>query len=129
MDGVGNKPGWAWIFILVSPSLRPLIAHHANVYQEGLFTVLSGLGLFFVMPRTPSHVRFFTGEEKRYVLRYLRQDGVLAHEATERAWDARGGEDPNKVQWTEVLRTMARPQVVLLVLAGFFNGATLFGLA
>ncbi|KAF7791700.1 hypothetical protein EIP86_002723 [Pleurotus ostreatoroseus] len=116
MNGVGNKPGWAWIFVL-----------------EGLFTVLSGLALFFLMPSTPAHAPFFTTEEKRYVLRYLQRDGVFEGSPDDYdGWNVSAnvsGDESAKAQWREVLRTLVRPQVVLLIAAGFFNGATLFGLA
>ncbi|KAF7188316.1 MFS-type transporter cnsO [Pseudocercospora fuligena] len=51
MDGVGNKPGWAWIFIL-----------------EGIATVLIGIACFFIMPDTPSlSGRWLNQEEQRYL--------------------------------------------------------------
>ncbi|PIA94634.1 putative transporter [Cercospora beticola] len=51
MDGVGGKPGWAWIFIL-----------------EGIATVLIGVACFFIMPDTPAlSGRWLNQEEQRYL--------------------------------------------------------------
>lgn len=51
MDGVGGRPGWAWIFLL-----------------EGIVTVLIGVACFFVMPDTPAlSGRWLDDEEKRYL--------------------------------------------------------------
>ncbi|KAG6847330.1 hypothetical protein H0H93_008785, partial [Arthromyces matolae] len=56
MDGVGNRPGWAWIFIL-----------------EGLVTIPIGILGFFVLPRSPDQARFLTKEEKEFVTVQLRE--------------------------------------------------------
>ncbi|KAJ4481240.1 major facilitator superfamily domain-containing protein [Lentinula aciculospora] len=50
MDGVGNRPGWSWIFIL-----------------EGLFTFLFGFSSYFICPRSVDEVWFLSTEEKKYV--------------------------------------------------------------
>jgi hypothetical protein len=60
MHGVGERPGWVWIFIL-----------------EGLFTVVCGLLSFFLLPRSPAHARFFNACEKDYVIVRLRRTGLL----------------------------------------------------
>ncbi|KAG6847317.1 hypothetical protein H0H93_008885, partial [Arthromyces matolae] len=56
MNGVGNRPGWAWIFIL-----------------EGLVTIPIGILGFFVLPRSPDQARFLTREEKEFVTVQLRE--------------------------------------------------------
>ncbi|KAI0690801.1 MFS general substrate transporter [Cytidiella melzeri] len=107
MDGVGHKPGWAWIFIL-----------------EGLFTVLFGLLSFFVLPRTHAHVAFLTPVEKAYVEDALCEDELLPtfdHSSKE----MQGG----RVTRNDVWKAMRMVHVWLCVGAGFFNGATLSGLA
>jgi hypothetical protein len=50
MDGIGGRPGWAWIFIL-----------------EGLFTICMGLIGFFLVPSTPRECKFLTFEQKEFV--------------------------------------------------------------
>ncbi|KAJ3743234.1 major facilitator superfamily domain-containing protein [Lentinula detonsa] len=57
MDGIGNRPGWSWIFIL-----------------EGLFTFLFGLSSYFVFPRSLDKTWFLSPEEKAYVKEKLLED-------------------------------------------------------
>ncbi|KAJ3518763.1 hypothetical protein NM688_g9394 [Phlebia brevispora] len=101
MDGVGNKPGWAWIFIL-----------------EGIFTVICGVSMFFLMPETPMKAKFLTSNEKKLLIRYLREDGALSR-----------NEIDDTFAWDQVKKAFMAPQALILAFAGFFNGATLFGLA
>lgn len=65
MDGVGGRPGWAWIFLL-----------------EGIATVLIGVACFFIMPDTPAlSGRWLDAEEQRYLLiQNLIKDGVNAND-------------------------------------------------
>lgn len=51
MDGLGGRPGWAWIFLL-----------------EGIVTVVIGFACFFIMPDTPILSGRWLGEEE---IRYL----------------------------------------------------------
>lgn len=52
MDGVGGKPGWAWIFLL-----------------EGIATVCIGCACFFVMPDTPAlSGKWLDDDERRYLM-------------------------------------------------------------
>lgn len=46
MEGVGNKPGWAWIFIL-----------------EGIVTVLFGAASFYMVHDFPDNAKFLTDSE------------------------------------------------------------------
>ena len=48
MDGVGGKPGWAWIFIL-----------------EGLVTVLCAMASFFILSDFPDTAKFLTETERK----------------------------------------------------------------
>jgi sugar phosphate permease len=59
MNGVGSRPGWAWIFIL-----------------EGLFTILVGISAYFTLPRSVDKSWFFNDQEKRYVNSRLLDDNV-----------------------------------------------------
>lgn len=95
MEGIGNRPGWAWIFIL-----------------EGLFTVLFGASSYFLLPRSPSHTRFFNEKEKTYVIERLRESGSTG-------WK----EDADKFSWREVGQALVLPQVWMLAIIFFFDGA------
>lgn len=57
MDGVGGKPGWAWIFIL-----------------EGLATVLAGFLSFWIIQDFPDSAKFLTDAERTVVVRRLQTD-------------------------------------------------------
>lgn len=57
MDGVGGKPGWAWIFIL-----------------EGLITVIAGFASFWIIQDFPDTAKFLTEEERTVVIRRLQKD-------------------------------------------------------
>ncbi|RXW24368.1 hypothetical protein EST38_g1480 [Candolleomyces aberdarensis] len=93
MDGLGNKPGWAWIFFL-----------------EGLFTFVFGLISFFLLPRSPSYARFLSQQEKDYIVERLRQDG------------ATGNDDKvDAFSWKEVGMAFKLPQVWLLALVFFMD--------
>ena len=48
MDGTGNLPGWAWIFIL-----------------EGLFTVLCAIASFWILEDFPENAKFLNEEERK----------------------------------------------------------------
>ncbi|KAK6215337.1 major facilitator superfamily transporter [Colletotrichum tabaci] len=64
MDGVGGRPGWAWIFIL-----------------EGILTLAVAIAAFFVMNDYPATAKFLTVAEKEEVTRRLEQDrSALADE-------------------------------------------------
>ncbi|THG94934.1 hypothetical protein EW026_g6627 [Hermanssonia centrifuga] len=64
MDGVGGKPGWAWIFIL-----------------EGIFTVLCAIASFWILADFPDSAKFLTETEhwKTWVAMgiYMGFDGPL----------------------------------------------------
>jgi len=51
MDGVGGKPGWAWIFIL-----------------EGLTTVLVAIASFWVIQDFPDTAKFLSEPERACLL-------------------------------------------------------------
>ena len=57
MDGVGGKPGWAWIFIL-----------------EGLATVIAGAASFFIIQDFPDTARFLSEDERAMVIGRLQDD-------------------------------------------------------
>ncbi|EIM92725.1 MFS general substrate transporter [Stereum hirsutum FP-91666 SS1] len=57
MDGIGGKPGWAWIFIL-----------------EGLATVIVAVLSPFVLQDFPENAKFLTETERVFVVRRLQAD-------------------------------------------------------
>ncbi|CCL99000.1 uncharacterized protein FIBRA_01008 [Fibroporia radiculosa] len=57
MDGVGGKPGWAWIFII-----------------EGLFTVCCAVPSFWIIQDFPDTATFLTETERVWVVRRLQDD-------------------------------------------------------
>ncbi|KAF8481298.1 MFS general substrate transporter [Russula ochroleuca] len=57
MDGIGGRPGWAWIFIL-----------------EGLFTILVACASPWVLQDFPESARFLTEAERVYIIRDLKED-------------------------------------------------------
>ncbi|KAJ4533667.1 hypothetical protein HRR80_008564 [Exophiala dermatitidis] len=57
MDGVGGKPGWAWIFIL-----------------EGLATVVVAFLSFFMVHDFPDDAKFLSEDDRRRVIRRLKLD-------------------------------------------------------
>ncbi|KAG6852939.1 hypothetical protein C0991_008011 [Blastosporella zonata] len=101
MDGVGHRPGWAWIFIL-----------------EGLFTFLFGLSSFFILPSSPSEASFLSKEEKEYVETQLRETGATGRDEN---WDS--------FSWKEFKETFTIPHMWLISLTYLFNGTQIYGLA
>lgn len=57
MNGVGNLPGWAWIFIL-----------------EGIATVLLGVASFWLVHDFPADASFLSADDKARVLNRLKAD-------------------------------------------------------
>lgn len=101
MDGVGGQQGWRWIFIL-----------------EGLFTFLFAISLFWLLPGTPQTSRFLTAEQKAHVTRRLALDTP-----------AGAGPEADRFSWHECLQAFKSPQVLLLAVALFGNGVTLYSFA
>ncbi|KAG6860541.1 hypothetical protein C0995_010003 [Termitomyces sp. Mi166 len=101
MNGVGHRPGWAWIFIL-----------------EGLFTFLFGLSAFFTLPRSPASARFLDKNEKAYVISRLRETGATGR-----------NEEVDTFSWREVGQAFTLPQVWFLAVIFFFDGVLVYGLA
>jgi len=64
MDGLGGRPGWAWIFIL-----------------EGLLTVVVAIIAFWALADSPKTASFLTTEEANEVHARLKtdNDGLAEH--------------------------------------------------
>jgi len=99
MDGIRGKPGWAWIFIL-----------------EGTFTVVFALFSFFVVPTSPLTAKFLNEAERVALDAALKEDGS-------------GDDEHEPFSWSAIVSAFAAPQVLIMSIAFFFNGTTLFGLA
>ncbi|PPQ82706.1 hypothetical protein CVT25_009403 [Psilocybe cyanescens] len=99
MDGVGNKPAWAWIFIL-----------------EGIFTVLVGFASFFVVPATPKDANFLSEEQKRLIIQRLEKDTPFVNPL-----------DTFNIK--QVLSVFITPHVFIATVVNFMGGTNLFGLA
>lgn len=75
MDGIGGKPAWAWIFILVSCRVLPDILHNVlNQPQEGLATVIAGAVSFWIIEDFPDSAKFLSEAERAVVVRRLQSD-------------------------------------------------------
>ncbi|KAF8586052.1 MFS general substrate transporter [Ramaria rubella] len=61
MDGVGGKPGWAWIFIL-----------------EGLVTIVAGGLSFWIIQDFPDTAKFLTDAERKFIIQRLHDDGQFS---------------------------------------------------
>lgn len=64
MDGVGGKPGWAWIFII-----------------EGLATVIIGALSYYMVHDFPDQATFLTESERARVIHRLKEDKQASAEA------------------------------------------------
>ncbi|GAA5926298.1 hypothetical protein JCM10213_007425 [Rhodosporidiobolus nylandii] len=99
LDGKGGQEGWRWIFFL-----------------EGGFTVLFGICLLPLLPARPATCRFLTAEEKAHIEYRLTLDSPVG---------SSGFDD--KFSWKEVRAAFTSPHVILLFIALFGNGLTLYG--
>ncbi|TQS39060.1 hypothetical protein Golomagni_00420 [Golovinomyces magnicellulatus] len=57
MDGLGNRPGWAWLFIL-----------------EGIITIIIGMISFWVIQDFPENAKFLSTEDRIRVIRRLKAE-------------------------------------------------------
>lgn len=60
MDGIGGRPGWAWIFIL-----------------EGLLTVICAGASFFILQDFPDTARFLSEKERKSLPRRFESNVTL----------------------------------------------------
>jgi MFS family permease len=99
MDGIGGKPGWAWIFIL-----------------EGLFSVVVGLLSYFVVPSTPRDSKFLSESQKDIIMSRLERDRPSIKQV-------------DKFTFKEVMRSACSPHVIMVFIMFFMVGTMLYGLA
>ena len=66
MQGIGGRPGWAWIFIL-----------------EGLATVVLGIVSFWMVHDFPDEAKFLSVDDRRRVIRRLKEDDQSSAEHEE----------------------------------------------
>jgi hypothetical protein len=89
------------------------------VEQEGLFTVLFGVALFFLLPGSPSTCRFLSARQRQLVTRRLAIDTPGGKEAI----------DDEAFSWTEVKKSLTSPHVLLLGVSMWGLGTSLYALA
>ncbi|KAI0760055.1 MFS general substrate transporter [Fomes fomentarius] len=100
MDGIGGRPGWAWLFIL-----------------EGCTSFLIGFISLFLIPNSPTEARCMTESEKQLIVDALHIDGLSL-------------EPNSRENFLMELRSMfTQPHVILMATAGFFFDVTLSGLS
>jgi len=131
MDGIGGRPGWAWIFILVCTSsscfmlaffflsLVPVTHSHSHSQQEGLFSILIGITSFFLVPSTPQDSKFLTLHEKNLIQERLELDrpAVTANAPSD------------KFSFREIFNSLTSIHVILVFISLFMLGTILYGLA
>lgn len=66
MDGLGGRPGWAWIFII-----------------EGIVTTLFGIASIWVVQNFPDDAKFLSEQDRTRVIRRLKEDKQSAAEHEE----------------------------------------------
>ena len=72
MDGIGGKPGWAWIFIL-----------------EGLLTVICAVASFFILQDFPDTAKFLNETERKPVALHPELTDTLISWAHSGVWVVR----------------------------------------
>ncbi|KAK7683471.1 hypothetical protein QCA50_013305 [Cerrena zonata] len=116
MDGVGGKPGWSWIFILVCSVVLYQVCLTDGYAQEGLLTVVVGIATFFLVPSTPQDCKLLTQQQKDIIVARLARD--------------RPGVNMEPVfSMKEVLRSLSSIHVILVFIQMFCIGTCLYGLA
>jgi len=119
LDGKGGYAGWRYIFFLEVRSCSR--SHSLNITEvligcpQGGFTVLFGIVLFFLLPRSPAHSRFLTAEQRAHIDRRLKLDTPAGA----------SNDFDTQFSWREVRMALTSPQVLLILVALFGNGLTL----
>ena len=72
MDGIGGKPGWAWIFILEA-SLPSVQSCNSN-RNQGLATIVIGAISFWMVHDFPDEATFLSEPDRQRVIRRLKAD-------------------------------------------------------
>ncbi len=103
MSGISGLNGWQWIFIL-----------------EGIFTVIVGAGLFFVVPNGPRDLFFLTPEERALCLKRLEPPVAAADDSDVYVEKFRG---------SEVLRAITDPRNILMAISGTCIALPLYSLS
>lgn len=100
LDGKGNRPGWAWIFII-----------------EGLFTFLWGIVSFFIFPASIDTNRYLTPSEKAILKERILRDRPTTEDQLER------------FSINEVIQAFKSPHVLINFVSLFMSGTALYSLA
>ncbi|CAD0085065.1 unnamed protein product, partial [Aureobasidium mustum] len=105
MDGLGGRPGWAWIFLL-----------------EGMVTVIVGIACFFIMPDTPNLSGRWLNENER---RYLVLQNVIKNAGRGTSDD---GEKADKFKWNYLRDLLTDYKVYLQAWILFTASVCAYGL-
>ena len=79
--------------------------------QEGLLSVLFLIVSYMILPDTPEAVQSLTVDEKELVSRVLLDDAIVKMK-----------ERSSSRSWAELRRTFTQPHILMLGVAGIFNG-------
>lgn len=86
--------------------------------QEGVFTVLFGIGAYFWLPASIAEANFLTTVEKEVLHGKLTEDGIISKNP-----------EVDAITLQDILKTFQSPPVIFMSLACFFGGSTESGLA
>ena len=112
MDGIGGRPGWAWMFILVSSLEKSVYSLDSWPQpQEGLFSVVFGISSFFLLPNSPGTAKTLNEKEREIVTHTLLLDGI-----------SEMGNASENHSWAEFRQTFLQPHVVVISIMSFFSG-------
>ncbi|KAI8458816.1 major facilitator superfamily domain-containing protein, partial [Phakopsora pachyrhizi] len=100
LDGAGDLPGWAWIFIV-----------------EGLFTCIWGIISYFIFPASLETSKYLTHDQKTLLIERLAKDRCKNTMQSE------------KFSWGEVGKASKSVHVWINSLTIFMSGANLYSLA
>ncbi|KAF9038140.1 MFS general substrate transporter [Panaeolus papilionaceus] len=100
LHGVGNLPGWSWIFII-----------------EGLITVLVGVLGFYFVPKSPRESRYLSPDQIDCIYARLERDNPLEKHAVD------------NFSLKQMAQSMLSPHVVMACIMFFCSGSNVLGLA
>jgi len=97
MNGIGGRPGWAWIFIV-----------------EGLLSIFVGSLAFFLVPSTPRDFKLLTECQKELLINRLERDRPTLKLV-------------DRFSFKEIVRSAASPHVIMFFIMHFFHSTMTSG--
>ncbi|PPQ66134.1 hypothetical protein CVT24_000221 [Panaeolus cyanescens] len=98
LDGVGGRPGWAWIFIV-----------------EGMMTLAVGVIGFYIVPATPQDSRFLSEAHKKVIAKHLELSQPQS-------------KYKDHFSFQQIYLSLTSPHVLLLTIGSFIVGFLVAGL-